>query len=293
MMQADLEVAVKKIFGPDAYPYLQMVDSVLKRAKVHQYSFYSEEYFESLKNETPNRIAEMNVVVSHELLEKSHLCSVTAILRNLAWIESCAREFSAQNYFGFAACARGFVESVGDSIDGLLLVPFTLAEHHSGIVSLLSGRFESAMADFSKLEEKLDHYMFAGWSRTKGPLKAKDNQDYIAGLESAHIPDIIKHYRKLCAITHPSSSSVSAFYEIDQNNFTVLFTNGLQSKRCVDLVNEIGASLTGILPYSMNPSLLILRVLHKFGRHPKIPEMKKISWAEIPGWASISKALAV
>jgi hypothetical protein len=35
-----------------------------------------------------------------------------------------------------------------------------------------------------------------------------------------------------------------------------------------------------------------LRVLHKFGHHPRLTELKKLEWSEIPAWAAIEKYLS-
>jgi hypothetical protein len=40
-----------------------------------------------------------------------------------------------------------------------------------------------------------------------------------------------------------------------------------------------------------NPPLLILRVLHKFGIHPKLSALKKVDFSTIKMWSAIEKLL--
>lgn len=283
------ENALKEVFGSEAQQYLRGADIVIERAKTHKYSFCSDEAFKALAESSPPRVAEMNFIIAHEVLEKSHLCAVNSMLRNRSWIEAATREYEYRNLFGFAASARGFIESVADGMDGLNGIAVGLARHQSGIRRYLTGKIGTEQAIFSSFEERLDHYMFAGWSREKDKVrKAKDTQAYVEAIQSPLTPDLLKHWRKLCSLAHPSSVSVEVFYEFDDHMRDVHFIADAESKCCERLLAEIAPTLNGILPYAMNPSLLILRVMHKFEGYPRIPEMKRMDFRQLPAWKEIS-----
>jgi len=280
------------VFGTDAEPFIRGVDTVLQRAKTHEYEFCSEEFFRIISNETPPNMGKLNYITAHELLEKCHLSAVTAIRRNRSWMHAAAREYANGNYYGFAASARGYIESVADSMDGLLAIGHTLARHHRSILACLSGKVNDRGADFQEIEQKLDHYMFAGWTREKDNVrKEKGSQVYIQGIQSSQVPNLLRDWRKLCAVAHPSSASVEIFYEFDKDSGRVRFLENAEAERCAEILEEIKPSLEGILPYAMNPSLLILRVMHKFPGYPKIPEMKKMAFDRLPIWSEISRML--
>lgn len=281
-----------EIFGAPADSFIKCVDVITNKAQSHKYSFYTDEMFNLLKNENPPNIALLNQITAHELLEKTHLCAVSLLRRNRSWIDAIAYSYRNGNYFGFSAAARGYIESVADGVDGVSKVGLTIATHHRRIQRFLSGKMDSGVANFSDIEKVLDHYMFAGWTRERDPIrKEKGNQAYIEGINTGDTPDVLSHWRTLCSISHPSSASVSVFYEMDDETREIKFVENAEVKGCEELLTKIKPSLSGILPYATNPSLIILRVMHKFPSYPMIPEMKKIAFDQIPIWKKISKLL--
>jgi hypothetical protein len=231
------------IFGDRASWYFEIVARAIRRASSHKYSFISDDFFDSLTNIEPHPIGMVNLVLVHELSEKCHLSAITAVLRNADWIDGCCREFSARNLLGFAACLRGLLESVGDSMDGLMDIASGLAEHNRELSSFLTGKREDVCCDLSAFEKRLDHFMFAGWRR--GPKsdvkKAKENHDYVANLENGKIENVTTLYRRLCSITHPSVESLTYLYktqdEDGEEQNTIINING-SSDACDALFNQ-------------------------------------------------------
>ena len=67
------------------------------------------------------------------------------------------------NFLGWAASVRGLLESAGDTVDGLLSIPLSLAQRHGTIRRCLAGEEKERMVVYSELEAKLDHFVHARW----------------------------------------------------------------------------------------------------------------------------------
>jgi len=119
--------------------------------------------------------------------------------------------------------------------------------------------------------------------------KAKDNIDYVQALESG-VPTIVEFYRKICGVTHPSSSSIDYLYVVTPTGLRL--DTGRNVIAVEGFCNEFPDVLPESLMYACNAALLILRVLHKFRMHPQLPELKRLKWSGIPAWTIIEKSLA-
>jgi hypothetical protein len=208
--------AANKLFG-QAWQYLPLIDAVVPQALKYQYSFLSDEWFAEFVKSDKATVRLINQIVSHELLDKAHLAAVTALLRAKRWADAACLLYDTNNFIAWAGTARGLLESAGDIVDGLLNIPYSLAEHHNVISQCITGR-DDQLCGFDDLEKVLDHFAHAKWMRTKkgeeSVLKAKENIDYVRKLQSV-IPGADSAYHTLCSITHPSADSMQYFYEPD------------------------------------------------------------------------------
>jgi hypothetical protein len=159
----------------------------------------------------------------------------------------------------------------------------------------LSGKATQAAYSFAELEQALDHYVSAKWMRVPrgqiNVLQAKDNATYIANIERV-MPDALPYYRRLCGITHPSNASIEYLYQDKTKEggpFKLAASNDAASidRICAEFLRGLRTSLM----MSCNPPLLILRVLHKFKVHPKLPPLKRLDWTAIKGWSDIERSL--
>jgi hypothetical protein len=271
-----------KIFGAGAY-YLTLIDLIAPIVSKHEYSFFSDDWFFKWIESEEFSIQQMNAITALELIEKAHLAAVSALFRAKRWADAICLMHHTENLIGWAASLRGFLESAGDTLDGLLTIPLTLAQNRYIIKQCLSGG-ETRFADFSPLEEKLDHFVHARWMRTKkgeeNKLKAKDNVAYIGLLERT-IPGAVNLYHRLCAISHPSNASIEYFYDPTQGSEERLKLTPTNDARAIaSIQQEFPDALPVAMQMNCNPAFLILRVLHTFHRHPELPALKQVDWSE-------------
>jgi hypothetical protein len=198
------------------------------------------------------------------------------------------------NLIGWAASVRGFLESAGDTVDGLHNIPLILAENQHSVKLCLSGG-ETRFADFSPLEEKLDHFVHARWMRTKkgeeNELKAKDNAAYVGVLEEA-MPGAVNLYHRLCAISHPSNASIDYFYDSKdcrEGSLKLIATN--DGRAIASIQQAFPDALPLAMQASCTPAFLMLRVLHRFHRHPELPALKLVDWMALKSGAEVERAL--
>ncbi|SFL59862.1 hypothetical protein SAMN03159423_2731 [Bradyrhizobium sp. NFR13] len=287
--------ATNELFGRSS-SLLKVIEEILPTALEHRYRFSTDDSFEKWRRSAEFNIPQLNVITSLELIDKAHLSAVTALIRTKAWADATCAAHTSRNFFSWAASSRGLIENAGDIVDGLLQIAPTLASNHRAISACLTGRMDTKIAIFSEIEKPLDHFVLAGWLRTKrgeqNPLKAKDNAEYVKVLEPV-TPDAPNFYRRLCSICHPSNASIEFMYDLD-----ALDSGGFKLSRNKDIdeikktLREFPDVLAGSLMMSCNTALLILRVLHKFKYHPKIPYLKTLDWRDVKMWASIESDLA-
>ena len=94
------------------------------------------------------------------------MASVSALLRAKRWADATCVTYEKENFVGWAASFRGLLESAGDTYDGLVRIPAALALHHRGISLCLAGR-EQNWVRAKELEDALDHFVHAKWTRAK------------------------------------------------------------------------------------------------------------------------------
>jgi hypothetical protein len=265
-----------------AAPFLTLIDEIVPVVSNHGYTFVSDDRFEQWRHSADFTIERMNFIVALELVEKAHLASMTALLRARRWADATCLMYDSENFLGWATAFRGFLESAGDTLDGLHRIPDTLALQHRKIAEGLGG-MSHAVIDASEMENALDHFVHAKWMRTKrgeeNTLKAKNNIDYVSNLD-ATIPEVARLYQQLCSICHPSNASIEYFFDISPGSSFKL--SPTKDAAAIDaFFSEYPDALFQALQAHCVPPFLILRVLHKFKIHPQIKILNKIDWKHI------------
>jgi hypothetical protein len=286
-----MDTTLSALFGSPGLFYSDIIEQILPRLNVHEYHFTSDEWFQDWVKSDNFDLATSNGILALELIDKAHLAATTALFRTKRWVTATCLAYDNQNLVAWASSVRGFIENAGDIMDGIRNVSTALAENHASISSALSGQLSTKALDCTEIERILDHFVFAKWMRaSKADVrKAKDNIEYVRELDLGKVPKIIEFYQKLCGITHPSSSSIDYIYVPISEGFKLDFN---RDKTAIDeLCHLFPMVLARSLMYACNPPLLTLRVLHRFGHHPRLPELKKLNWKEIPEWAKIEPAL--
>ena len=110
-------------------------------------------------------------------------------------------------------------------------------------------------------------------------------------LDSAN-PGTLKLYHQLCAICHPSHESIKYFYDSSRGREGRLKLAPTNDAKAIAAICEAHSTvLPDALMMSCNPPLYILRVLHKFGVHPKLAALRKLDWEAIKMGAEIERYL--
>jgi len=272
--------------------FLDLIDEITPTASTHEYTFVSDEWFSHWMSSAQYTVEECNHIIALELIEKAHLASVAALLRARRWADATCLMYDKKNFVGWAASFRGLLESAGDTYDGLLRIPIALAHHHREISRCLAGK-EQNLVGAQELEEALDHFVHAKWTRTKKGdiLKARENIDYVRMLQKA-IPDVESLYHRLCSICHPSSASIDYFNEPSpdkRGGFKISPTRDMAA------ISSFSAEFPNALQHALmmhsNPPLLILRVLHTFKVHPQLKALRKYDLKQINGGSEIERLL--
>jgi hypothetical protein len=274
--------------------YLGVIDSIIPVACGHTYHFMADEAFARWRESEDFNWPTFNAITSLELLDKAHLAAITALIRTKRWAVAVCLMEEANNLVGWASSARGLLESSGDIVDGLLNIGADIAAYHQDISRCLSGQQPVPVA-LGALEGPLDHFVLGQWMRSKkgdenNPLRAKDNAFYVGRLEAV-LPGATAFYHRLCAIAHPSKASIEYLYKLNGKEGGLMVVPTNDASAISALRNEFPNALTHTLMMSCNPPLLILRVLHKFRRHPKLDALRKLKWDNIKAWPGIERSL--
>lgn len=280
----------RKLFGKSSL-FLRLAEDLMSNASTHSYSFIDDSIYKAWIESEYFDIAENNRIIALELIDKAHLAALTSIVRTMRWANAACLMYEASNFLAWASSSRSLLESAGDILDGLLNISITLATNHRAISSCLSGTMDIPH-NFKSLEDTLDHFVLAKWGRNKGNiLTAKNNAEYVRNLEPV-IPDVVKLYQRLCSITHPSADSINFLFDQDrEGNEKLRLKLDNDIKFIQELLDEFPNALATAVMMSSTSPMLVLKVLHKFRIHPKLPIMKKLTWEKIPAWPRIEKAL--
>jgi hypothetical protein len=283
--------AARQLFKQSA-PLLNLIDGLIPIACQHTYTFVSDDWYRDWLQSNDFSLKRQNFIIAMELVDKAHLSAVTALMRAKRWADAACISYEKENFLSWAASSRGLLESAGDTVDGLLNIPASLAQVHQQITRFLSGFDEVAlMAD--ELERQLDHFVHAKWMRTKrgehSVLKAKDNAEYVGVLEKV-VPGIKSLYHRLCSVCHPSNSSIEYFYEFNPETGFRLST-AKDKAAILSLCGEYPDALQDVLMMHCNPALLILRVLHRFQVHPQLKALRNLDWKQSKMGAQIEEVL--
>ncbi|MBU0584031.1 MAG: hypothetical protein KKB66_16055 [Alphaproteobacteria bacterium] len=274
-----LAAAGRSVFH-DAELYFPIIESVLLRVQRHRYAFLSDEWYRQQVEIDALSVADRNQIVALDLIEKAHLAAVTSLIRIKRWADAAILMHSSENFLGFCGALRGLIEHSGDTVDGLLNLGGSIAANHRTLSQMFKGKVKKDLVDCSAMEAVVDHYIHAGWVNQKSvadrALAAKPNVEYVRLVERA-LPGAVTLYHRLCAIVHPSNASISWLYQFDPESGLLMVVPN-DSERISSLCNEFPEAASVTLQLACNSALITLRVLHKFGHHPQLPELKGLDW---------------
>jgi hypothetical protein len=282
----------RKLFK-GAVRYFPLIAQIVPRALQHRYSFVSDEWFRDAWDTGKLSVAERNHIIVLELLEKSHLAAVSTLIRIERWADAVCIMHDTTNFPGFASAMRGLIENGGDSVDGLLNIAISLAKNHRNLSQALAREMKADRINCAEIERPLDHYVHArrtGKKERHPVFSAKASVDYVRQI-GASLPDAVSLYHRLCAIVHPSNASIDWLFDLDAEGDRRMKLAANDAGKIAALCDEFPEVADVTLQRTCNSALLILRVLHKFRLHPKIPELRKLDWSQVRAGREIERLL--
>ncbi len=284
---------IDSVLGQTCARYIQLIDELDLARMTTRYPFESNDEFENLIRDNPRKGMR---IYWEEILSRSHLCSITGILRTRHWVSAVVSATRDKNLLSFAAAFRGLIESAADTSFSLRAVPLTLAHLSSRIIDILSGRSDQQLGS-SELEENLIHFAHArhlsGPEAKKHPPhhKARPTREYIDILERGNVANVVQCYREMCDLTHPGQSSVWMWMKHKQNE--VHLVAGQDELIISRYLREYTNTFIGLLMFGLNPSFLTLRILNYFPI-PKLhtPQLNNWNFSSIQGWQKCRHELA-
>lgn len=285
---------IDSVLGQTCAQYIQLIDELDLARMTTRYPFESNDEFENILRNNPRKGMR---IYWEEILSRSHLCSITGILRTRHWVSAVVSATRDKNLLSFAASFRGLIESAADTSFSLRAVPLTLARQSSQIIDILSGKSDQFLIA-SELEGYLIHFAHAGHLSSseakKNPPhhKARGTREYIDILEQGKVASVLKCYREMCDLTHPGQSSVWMWLKHKQNE--VHLSAGQDESIITRYLEENTNTFIGLMMFGFNPSILTLRILNYFPI-PKLhtPQLNNWNLSSIQGWKKCRYELAL
>jgi hypothetical protein len=288
------ELVIRQLFGPAGVAYESITSSVADELWGRRFSFMPEEAFMILAAQGP---AEMMQQYWYEILNRAYWAAASNLLRHSRWLASCVRLYNPEpNFLGFAACLRGMIEAAADAYYSLRSVPRTLAEHHRGIRSALAGKARQVrvVKDLNDkgVEEVLMHFQFARrWKKGENVpphLHVEYTTTYIRTIDDDGSGEVMSLYEELCQIAHPAADSLLWMAALDEH--AVVLNRVDEETQIMDLCHRHSSALTTVQIKSVNPPLMILKALNRFGLpHLRTPSVETIDLRSIPEWRLVEK----
>ena len=284
---------IDSVLGQTCARYIQLIDELDLARLTTQYPFESNDEYENILWNNPRKGMR---IYWEEILSRSHLCSITGILRTRHWVSAVVSATRDKNLLSFAAAFRGLIESAADTSFSLRAVPLTLARLSSRIIDILSGKSDQLLIA-SELEGFLIHFAHArhlsGSEAKKHPPhhEARRTRDYIEILEQGNVANVVQCYCEMCDLTHPGQSSVWMWLKHKQNE--VHLSAGQDESIISRYLKENTSTFIGLLMFGLNPSVLTLRILNYFPI-PKLhtPQLNNWNFSSIEAWQKCRHELA-
>ena len=262
--------AEKLLFGKKGVDGIDAAKMVMaeKSRKPTTHSFLSNDLYWSVIQKTPEQA--MSIYWT-EMLARCHFAAVSALARNLAWLDGVCVAVEHSMYLPMCTNLRSLMESSADSWATLRRVPGTLESQFSRILSALNSTSREILM-CEELEDCLIHFSHA----------RKPNRDDKSSVPKSHIAEEPWKYLKkwgdsgagevqelygfLCQLTHPARESVFIFadQERDASSHHVIAPKALDDIHIRKFVKQYDEMLLMILKTAVSPSIVVLKALNKF-----------------------------
>lgn len=286
---------IKDLFGRNM-EYIDILQNIENNLIDQSFAFIDNNFLieaisHSGKEDFQIAIQTFNAVYFREILYRSYICAVSAILRQRRWISGVVLAIENSNYISFASNFRGFIESASDIYDGLGAVPKTLAEL---VILLHNNNLPHKKPNFivsKELEDTLIHFMYASKNGNNAINTAKSPAQYLNSLKKSGASKIKDCYYELCEITHPASNSVMCFCEEKGPNYSI---NPFKDDTLIEnFCKKYQCDFESIFMLSINSTLLILNLLNELDFEDiKIPIISTYNFDKIKLWNDINTILS-
>lgn len=234
-----------------------------------------------------------------EMLYHAHFASVATLMRAYRWAEGCLAAYRQDLYLPFCASARGLLEAVGDSFDGLARVPLSLADASKSIKAGLAGTSGPILFKYDEIEAVLLHFSHARrlTKEEKAVLpeyaKARDPKAYTQPIEAHGPGGFYPWYQELCELTHPASDSV-CYMLVPEEDGRVSFNPSIDHERLAAHVGLHQKRLAELLRLAQVPAITMLRVLLHFPcPELHVSAVAGLDMSRMPLWQKCATKLGV
>ncbi len=279
--------AIKSIFGEKYVEIVSISHSIEAKLGVYEYDFMAADDFAKLIKIEP---LEAIRIYWLEILYRCHFCASATLMRSNRWANGVISAYNDQNYFSFCANLRGFLESSADSYEGIGNVAASLAGKFRAICQILAKDPAAVIVSSPAIQDQLIHFSH-GRKVGKGEQvpdthKAKHVRDYLALFDTTD-KSVNDLYGDLCEVTHPASSSVSAFASVTERGDVHLIVP--DDKKLIDgiIVRHLKDAWY-LFDLSINPALVLLKFLNYFKvDEVKTPALEEVDLTNIQVWREI------
>lgn len=283
---------LEQIFGDNAeisiIMYKKIIDEISRNK--YEYFYFSLKAMSLLAKE--NKFGLINQCLSHEILQRIYIATLTGYLRQYKWIEGMCQGIEINNFFLFSSAARAFLESATDYYDALEDIPLSLASHYDLMKKAISGELKSGLMCFKEIEDRLLHFQEANKSNGKSNdnLKPKPAKEYIESRNLKHL-HLYDCYSYLCEITHPAKYSLDFFF--DDNNYRYTINVYKDKQKIDDFLEKYSSKYSELLERTENLCVILFRVVNKFNiEELYLKYVENININSINLWRKIEKYIS-
>jgi hypothetical protein len=288
---------LQSCFGNHVTLFIPVVGEVLIKCSEIEYSFLKLEDWEELRS-SKNSIEKMNKVYWIEMLNRLHLASVASIRRNYGWMKSMALLKNAGEVTGYTACLRSLLEAAADSMYSIVPPTNTLAREHNRIHNSINGVMREELYGAPDMEDFLIAFTHGRKLHKHDDFpdshRAKQSYEFLNILQDDVGIDGVRELNNfLNGIVHPAADSV--FFQVsvssDEENEIFKFNPKAETETILQIEKEYAVILCALPSLCLDPALIALRVLHKFGRFPMIRSLKKYPFQQQDLWGKVQALL--
>ena len=280
--------SLESVLNPEGVRFVELIDDLGLERLQTRYTFMDDGEFKDL---LLRDLGEGMRIYWYEILQRSHLTAVTAILRSRRWLSGVVQARTGNNLLVFASAFRGLMESAADASTALIGTPLTLAHLHPSIDEALRGSATNVTIT-SEVEDELIHYAHArrltASERSNLPRshEARQTREYLQIFGDQNADLVRQCYGDLCELTHPAASTVAMWLALDDQNGLEFSLLPHQDEAFIaGLLRDYSAVPLELLMFAFNGPVTTLNILNYFPVEDfHTPKLLNWNLDGIPAW---------